>query len=410
MKFDYLERFVLDEAVVPVESPGTAFTIVIKKLKYIISLYSKFFKQVKDNQSVLVDDISALDIDHYFVNTVKKLEEDIFEPSVYRGSFVRDVEDIENSLNVAKTTEDSNFRYKLVSEIIPNKIERVYTYFLNPEKQAYNLREVSNALDTFMKGYINYGFKDSEPETKLVKQLHNDFNEIVRIGYSINEYISKLKAHNSWSTGEYYQGINFRPNDLQEVEIAYHASIQAFSLLRNGFESLRSADSNLGLGGASDKGHISFSLDLKICQNISITFKNLWLIANKQWTIPSVLEYVKLYSKTPLEDKGGKYDFDKIVKIYQRQRGDTFPPKDEEQAMNFYIKSLYFINTPVSRNPVFWGFDAKQWLEKLRSVRYNDIGILKAKISTVNASEFLVAEREIRIPPQDVLEIINIIR
>lgn len=410
MKFDYLERFIFDEAVIPVESPGTAFTIVIKKLRYIISLYSKFFKQVEDNQSVIVDVISALDIDHYFVHSVKRLEEEIFEPSIYRGSFVKDVEDIESYLNVAKTTEDSNFRYKLVSEIIPNQIERIYTYFLNPERQAYNLREVSNALDTFMKGYINYGFKDEEPETKLVKQLYNDFNEIVKIGHSIKEYISRLRAHNFWNTGEYYHGRNFRPDDLQEEEIAYHASLQALPLLRNGFELTRKADSNLGLGGASDKGHISFSLDLKICQNISTTFKNMWLIANKKWSIPSVLEYVRLYSKTPREDKGGKYDFDKIVEIYQRQKGDSFPPKDEAQAMDFYRTALYFINTPVSRNPVFWGFDAKQWLEKLRSVKYNDIGIIKAKISTVNASEFLVAEREIRIPPQDVLEIINIIR
>ena len=410
MKFEFLERFIFDEATIPVESPGTAFTIVIKKLRYIISLYSDFFKTVKENEAFIVNDISALDIDHYFIDSARRLEEDIKEPSLYRGSFIKDVEDIEGYLNVAKTTDDSNFRYKLVAEIIPNMIERIYISFLNPEKQAYNLREVSNAVNTFIKGYNSYGFKDDEPETKLVKKLHSALKDITSVGESIKQYIDRLKAHNAWNTGDYYQGRKFRPEDLQETEIAYHASLQAVQLMQTGFDPNRPSKDTLGLGGGSDKNHISFSLDLKICQSISTTYKHLWLIANKQWTIPSVIEYVRLYTKTPREDKGGKYDLDKIVEIYKRQKGDSFPPKNEAQAMDFYRLALYFINTPVSRNPVFWGFEPEQWLEKLRKIKYSDIGVLKAKIATSNASEFLVAEREIRIPAEDVLEIINIIK
>jgi hypothetical protein len=410
MKFEDLEKYIVDEATIPVDSLGNAFTIIIKKARYIISLYSKLFKIVEDNEAFIVNDLSALDIDHYFVSAVKRLKEDITEKSIYRGNLMQEIESIEQYLEVAKTTEDSNYRYKIISEYIPNFIKSMYSGFMDPENgRAHSLREVINCVTNFINKYENYGFKEDEAETKLVKSIELILSDIVNIGKSISGYSERLGAYSEWMLGAYHQDRKFRPKDLQETEIAYHASLQAVQLFEKGFTKGWSSKDSMGLGGASETD-ISFSLDVKVCQNILITYKQMWLIANGQWKISSVLDHVRLYSKEPREDKGGKYTFDEIVNIHKRQKSDPFPPKTPEQTLDFFRTALYFINTPVSRNPVFWGFDSKEWVSKLKQIDIGDIGIIKAKILTKNASEFLVAEREIRIPPTDILEMISIIK
>jgi hypothetical protein len=95
---------------------------------------------------------------------------------------------------------------------------------------------------------------------------------------------------------------------------------------------------------------------------------------------------------------------------YLQSKGYKILSNNKADLIEFYLNSLWFIQSPVSKNPVFANTNGKDWIQKLEKIDYRDIGIIKARIKTENASEFLVAEREIRIPATDVIELISIIK
>lgn len=394
---------ILTEAKLPVQSYRTAYNTVLSKMKKIKSLYEKLINKVLENQDYIVNDIDAIGLDYYFVEEIKNLRKrqlDNDNSYYISDTLNKSIQTIEHDLNVAKETNDGDFRYKILTQYIPSTLNR---FIENQKIDGYNhsLRSIKNSLQEFNSRSVDYGF--DEKEVNLGLELQNIVDEIEQQTEQIKVYVDKTQTLTSWNYGEYNKGRDFRPEDLEPVEIAYHASLKAKELYENGFQEEYSGGS-LGLGGSSYKGDVSFSLSLDICKTIASTLKEMWMIAHDKWKRESVIEYVRRYT-------GSEKRFKDAVDSYLiRKSSSKFPPNNKEDLIEFYLTSLWFIESPVSKNPVFMNTYGSEWVEKLQNVEYDDIGIIKAKIKTENASEFLVAEREIRIPPKDVLEIISIIK
>jgi len=354
-----------------------------------------------DNKDYIISDIDAMGIDFYFIKNVQELERNTLQDgnSYFKDSIDKHLRNLSQYFKIAQETEDGDFRYKLLTVYLPNDIER----FINDqdfEDKNYDLRRIQQAISEFLSGAENYGFE--EKEIKFVHGLKDILDEITNIINEIKNYKEKIDVLAKWNYGQYNNGRNFRPEDLQSVEIAYHASINARELFSKGFQS-NYKDGPTGLGGSSYKGDISFSLSLDICKTIATAFKELWLIANEQWKRESVLEYVKKYTRT-------EENFKQAMDSYLQSKGYKILSNNKADLIEFYLNSLWFIQSPVSKNPVFANTNGKDWIQKLEKIDYRDIGIIKARIKTENASEFLVAEREIRIPATDVIELISIIK
>lgn len=399
MKFQQLYSL-LSEAVTPVQSYTTAYKTIVKKMKDVKKNYEELIKKVLDKQDYIINDISAIGLDYYFVEKIKNLKNRQIDEEGYYDTVGKTIRTIEHDLNVAKDTEDGHFRYEILTNYIPAEIKRFIKH-QDPEKDNYSLQYVENSLQEFNSRSEEYGFEENE--INFGKDLEKYIVNIKRILDEIRYYDLKITTLTNWNYGEYRDSRKFRPEDLQPIEIAYHASIRAKELFQNGFQEKYSGP-ELGLGGSSYEGHVSFSLSLDICKTIASTLKEMWMIVHGKWSRESVIDYVKKYTETP-------ENFKSAVDSYLRKKSTSkFPPDNKADLIEFYLTSLWFIKSPVSKNPVFMNTNGKEWIKKLENVDYNDIGIIKAKIKTENASEFLVAEREIRIPPKDVVEMISIIQ
>jgi uncharacterized protein YukE len=402
MKFKELYNIII-EAKLPVQSYGTAYNTILSKMKKMKSLYEKLINKVLENEEYIVNDIDAIGLDYYFIEEIKNLRKrqlDNDNSFYISDTLNKSIQTIEHDLSVAKETNDGNFRYKILTEYIPSTLNR---FIENQKIDGYNhsLRAIQNSLQEFNSRSVDYGF--DEKEVNLGLELQKIVDEIEQQTEQIKVYVDKTQTLTSWNYGEYNKGRDFRPEDLEPIEIAYHASIKAKELFENGFQEEYKGGS-LGLGGSSYKGDVSFSLSLDICKTIASSLKEMWMIVHDKWSRESVIEYVRRYTET-------EENFKDAVDAYLIRRSKSkFPPDNKEDLIEFYLKSLWFIKSPVSKNPVFVNTYGSEWIKKLENIDYNDIGIIKAKIRTENASEFLVAEREIRIPPKDVVEMISIIQ
>lgn len=400
MNFESLYSIVI-EAKTPAQSHRTAFSTIVNKIKKIKALYEKLVKVILDNEDYIINEIDAIGLDRYFVEAAKNLSKrHLGLNDYYYDTIDKTLQTIQHDLKVSQETNDGNFRYKILTEYIPDNLKR-FIQSQEIDKNNHSLREIENSIKEFNSRSVDYGFE--EKEVRFGLELQNIVDEIKQLLEEIKFYIEKITTLNAWNYGEYIKGRKFRPEDLEPVEIAYHASLKAKELYENGFQEEYSGGS-LGLGGSSYKGDISFSLSLDICKTIATSLKEMWMIAHDKWKRESVIEYVRRYT-------GSEKRFKDAVDSYLiRKSSSKFPPDNKEDLLEFYLTALWFIESPVSKNPVFMNTYGSEWVEKLQNVEYNDIGIIKAKIKTENASEFLVAEREIRIPPKDVLEIISIIK
>jgi hypothetical protein len=388
------------ETLTPVHSYKSAYVTVINKIKKVKELYEKFVKICLDNQDYIINDIGAIGIDHYFIQSVKEFEKAALKDGkFFQYSIPYHLRNLSQNFKTSQETDDGDFRYKLFTTYLRDDIERFIKEY-DVKEPNYDLRDIRNSIDEFLSEAKNYGFEEKEIE--FITRLKDILDEIGNIIGEIKHYKEKIDVLSKWNYGEYIHARKFRPEDLQPIEIAYHASLNAKELFSKGFQT-DYKNGSTGLGGSSYKGDISFSLSLDICKTIATSFKEMWLIAHDKWKRASVLEYVKKYTRT-------EENFKNAMETYLQQKGYSSLPNDKASLIEFYLTSLWFIQSPVSKNPVFANTNGKDWIEKLEKVDYDDIGIIKAKIKTDNASEFLVAEREIRIPPSDIVEFISIIK
>ena len=402
----YFEQYI-QEAVVPFTSYKLFFQVFRKQCDTMEKLVKKLTDTIIGNEEY-IEETFGYELRN-IIEGAKGLKEKFFDGKHY-NSFTSNRESIDHSVKLLSTTDDEQFARNIISRYIPNDLKRIIDESL-PNDKSWYYNYIIDDLNSWLAKAVDYGYEDKEIDfVQAIKDTTEEIDEQVK---SWPHMYARYIAQSEWDHGQYNHSRKFRPKDLQEEEIAYHATVNVNELFEKGFNEIHDNDQNAGLGGGSHKGDISFSLDLSICQTIMIAFKHIWLIAHGEWTAQKVIDWVKLYSKDPKVDgkeRQNKYDFPSIIRQYKMRRNAPFPPESPEDLVEFYLTALWFVNTPVDRNPVFWGTQGNEIIPKFKKVKYKDIGIIKAKIKTTNASEFLVAEREVRIPPADVVEMISIIR
>lgn len=391
----------INEAVVPPFDWNVTLSMINRWGKKLTSEITPLIQLIKTNEQEM-DDFGLRNIGYYLPDRLER-----FLSGNYHTTLEGLISRINELFKTAQNTDDPHFSIKCISQYIPDYIG----YFLKDNKPDHWL----DYADDFKKFNENKEYHwyneddDFKRIEKIVIQIQEVFVDIRAFDAFLRDLQKKLEVAQKWSYGAYNDGRKFRPEDLQPIEIGYHASLQAKQLMESGFRKDHAESESFGLGGRSYEGDISITLDFKVAQTIAWVYKHLWLIAHNQWKLSSVFEFVSKYSKTPKSDKGGEYTFVKIVEIFKNNKGQAkFPPKDIETLMEFFVHALWFVNTPINKNPVFFGFDGAKFKEKLLSLNYNDIGVLKVEVKTDKISEFLTAERELRVPPEDI-KIISII-
>lgn len=337
-----------------------------------------------------------------------------------------------------------------ILEFKSKKLETIYKNIKTPEfkkeLEEYYYTDYSKHIHDYILSYLNFVFKeDSYNSPREIIQsiknkikyklsfegLHYHFNNILKwvdfkpyisewiemIGdreiSDIEKYIISLVP----IIDEYYSFCNqfvenskedekLYPNydrgvmtmDLNDIEEVYHASINAKDIYENGFDIKGKHGGGLGTG--NQPREISFTLDLYVAKEISKSLKICWLIANNQYKWRDFINY--------LEDKRDpKFSVKHILhQLWENGSLDeNHKPNGIAGFLEAYTKSFYFVQ---GYNPGYAFLDYNKFEEMLKSIPYNNIGIVKCNIKTEGKS-FKTSEMEIKVYPEDVIEVTEFI-
>lgn len=188
---------------------------------------------------------------------------------------------------------------------------------------------------------------------------------------------------------------NYKPKTEQTEEL-YHASVNARSLLRTGFQNKRFSQE--GLGGSSTtqsgKDSISFTSDLYVAKEVMRCLKEAVLIAHGQLRRDHLLDWSQRENILP-----------KVLESYRTMSFPGISLYAPENVMALYVSYLALSKR---YNPLFFGI--KNLVSKLRSKSMKDVGILVCSVDMTNPHiDYLGSMREYRVPPEAIKKIIKII-
>jgi len=188
-----------------------------------------------------------------------------------------------------------------------------------------------------------------------------------------------------------------QPNDRQDVETLYHASINARKLLQSGFDrSLPNESSSAGLGGSQSIGGgrrgISFTDDLYVAKEIARVLKEVVMVARGDVGWNQIMGWVA---------RSGKER--QILAHYANYRAEG-GFDDEEKAMALYLSYLNFSGR---YDPKFFGVGGpKGMVAKFKGVNIRDVGYIVARVDLTDPDiVYGSGEREWRVPPEAVLKV-----
>lgn len=173
-----------------------------------------------------------------------------------------------------------------------------------------------------------------------------------------------------------------------EVETLYHATAFADEIVRDGFR-VEPPEGRRGLGNFGTQDGISFTYDLQIAQNIVRVLKEMWMIAHGQLTARHIIGWMRH------ENIG-------LSGIYTHVGKPAEKIESKEDTAKLYNYWLWMTKT--RDNPVMIGPDAVVRMMQHRP-SVNDIGIVAAEVRLQPNDQFLVAEREFRVPADRVLSV-----
>lgn len=226
----------------------------------------------------------------------------------------------------------------------------------------------------------------------------------------------------------------------EDVEIMYHASVSATQLKEKGFQKEFKKEASMGLGGSNSikrgkeyhDNAISFTYDLYIAKEIARCLKETVMIAKGEvkWTdIREWSEKEKIWDKvwdyaksshgwmTPDEFKSPEYQ-ERVARI--KKHNETHPksqmtyhePPEWTPYNVFLIYRYYLTFTKKRYDPLFFGTDEK-FINFMTTVNYSDVGVIEAKVDLSGdkvEGAHMIGEKEIRVLPEQVLEITRIIK
>lgn len=314
------------------------------------------------------------------------------------------------------------------------------------EEQVRGLRLMREKAGELLDAIGSRDFKDSLPYYDLTKRDLHALREgavaAVQIPNELDYLLKRMKRVNDPSMG----GDIPATAEVQDLEVLYHASVDAKGLYQKGFSlEMPEASSSAGLGGSqTGKGYkkgISFTEDQYVAQEIARVFKEVALIARGEVQANALLDQIKRHSKkfqmmewyqknympngrsyTIDKDnpthfmvrvvnpehlaavKSGEVEYDpRLSQVLERVPfSEAYP--GAEGAMGLYLSHL---NYSGRYDPKFFGVGGPKGLVKrFKNLNPKDIGYIKATVDMTDPHiSYGKGEREFRVPPEAVLSV-----
>jgi hypothetical protein len=211
------------------------------------------------------------------------------------------------------------------------------------------------------------------------KALRQGVNEIANLKakLSVRTALQKKIDHHRWNGG------TWQP-DHAGVETLYHTTAYATEVAQGGFTMERPVERR-GLGTFGTQSTISFTHDINIAHPIMRALREMWMVAHGQITTGTILRWMEHEGIDP-------------QRAYQLV-GRPAPGKDYTASLyRAYLGLTQLRLDPVMTHPV----DVMRMLE---GRRLEDIGIVAAEVRIEPDDEYLMAEREFRVPADRVLRV-----
>lgn len=278
------------------------------------------------------------------------------------------------------------------------------------------VRAVLAILPTADAGARDYGYDKSDPtsldedyfEAMALRQALAAFGQVIaKAGPLFAEMkekfaeVERLRVH----------GDRYRP-EHDHIETLYHATAFATEIARDGFLD-KAPNDRRGLGNYGDVTDvISFTHDYKIAQDLMRALKDLWMIAHGQLTAREInswihhekipQEFPNLTSMVGVSEPTGEKD---ILGHEKRRLKDLHEITGPVETAKLY--TVYLATSPIRTNPVF--AYVEETVKVLMNRRLEDIGILACEVEIKPENDYLMGEKEFRLPSSQVVSVRRIV-
>lgn len=293
-------------------------------------------------------------------------------------------------------------------------------YLTNALKDAEpihpEVRAVVAILPTAEAGARDYGYDKADPSS-----LDEDYHEAMALQKALvafGQVIAKaapLFAEMKEKFAEVERlkvyGDGYRP-EHDNVETLYHATAFATEIARDGFLD-KAPEGRRGLGNyGTVEGVISFTHDYKIAQDLMRALKDLWMIAHGKLTAREInswihhekipQEYPDLVTWVGASEPTGEKDVFGAEKRRLKGLHEISGPLETAKLYTVYLSA-----SPIRTNPVF--AYVEETVAVLMNRRLEDIGILACEVEIKPENEYLLGEKEFRLPPSQVRAVRRIV-
>lgn len=253
-----------------------------------------------------------------------------------------------------------------------------------------SLRVAIASLKHAEDGMRTYGFADDDPDNaqdedfveanECLAALRKGSKALLDGELVVADMQKKIMAYEEYVIGNMYSS-KWRPTH-DNVEKLYHASIFVPELLREGFHKSR-PDDRIGVGNFGTQHTISFTHDIEIARNIMRSFKELWMIAHGQLKASDIISWIRNEKINPASLR--KLSSMNAIELYKNWQSFT----------------------KLRDNPVIVNMD--NLVERLKERSLSDIGVISADVILDGSEEYMAAEREFRVLPEKITNIIKVL-
>ncbi len=325
-----------------------------------------------------------------------------------------DFDEIESSLRLFKDgSGDYNYLQDLLSQFnklaSEEKVDSEYlTQLFSYIKQWFERSAGEHGIfSRYNSPYNMAGRVENVDWDSLSEHVDSDYSEIiisflkdVTLFYQVTNKFFKDFQRKLDETDEWKKQVRDNPKGQSEygdtghgipssedVETLYHASINAHTLAKTGFQS---NFERKGMGGGPDDT-TSFTHDFEVARTIARTLRDIVAIANGELTGNTVMQWWRddgLDLKKELEDPEYRNGFD---------------PGDPYQVFYLYNRYLWFNN--IRENPLLMD-TSKEFFQQFKGSNLKDIGIISAKVNMKHPGvSYNASEKEFRVHPDSILGI-----
>lgn len=272
-----------------------------------------------------------------------------------------------------------------------------------PEKANYleQCRRAFGLLRFAEVGLEKYGYRPGHPEDEAdsdyiaAKKLlagyrlkAATFNRVVAIEADIRSklgVIQRMRNHDYSGQGSH----KYRP-EHEEIETLYHATAYVREILRDGFQAEK-PEKRKGVGNLGQQASISFTHDLEIARNIMRSFKEIWMIAHHQLTMPQIMSWGRAEGIEDDMKRMWGNDTSKPMPL-----GKDADPNDVVKMYRHWIALSKTRDNPMLISP--W-----EIVDMMKTRDLKDIGVISCEAKLEKTDEYRFAEAEFRLSADRVI-------